>query len=161
MKHAYYLSKDMDELETLHDELIKGGLTDNQIHVLSDHEGDAEAHHIKTVNPFLKTDIVRSVIIGFFIGLAFAILIASIPTIFEFNSPVVSLPFIFVAIVFLGFSTWEGVLWGIQTANHKFASVMEKVHEGQHLLIVDYSEAKEDKVEQIHHTHPALQAVQL
>jgi hypothetical protein len=154
MKHAYYLSKDLDELEHVHDELIMSGLQDQNIHVLSDSDAEVQLHHMRPVNSFLKTNVIHSLLYGALIGAAAAMIIIAIPYFMEFESTV---PFTLGAIAALGFATWEGGFIGIQKINDKFKDIISKIHQGQHLLIVDYNVEEEVRIRALSRGHPGLQ----
>ena len=96
---------------------------------------------------FEKTDVIRSGTYGAVIGVILASLMLALPTVLSIESPVGNMPFIFGAIVVLGFSTWEGGLLGIQRENQKFAFVNDDIHHGEHLMIVDYDENASSAVE--------------
>jgi hypothetical protein len=159
MKHKYYLTNNLDELEHVHDELMQSGLKDEQIHVLSDDEQALPKHHLQSVNEFAKTDIVRSTLRGAAIGVLLSSIVLLVPLIFNLTTPIGMLPFVFAALVVLGFSTWEGGLWGIQMPNTRFEGLFEKIHNGEHLLIVDYDESQEDALAKTESAHPMLQPV--
>lgn len=161
MKHSYYISEDLGEMEAAHDDLVHTGLKDKNIHVLSDDDANVVSHHLRSVNPFAKTDIVRSGTYGAFIGITLAGLVLAIPQIWAINSPVGNVPFVFGAIVLFGFSIWEGGLLGIHQANKKYALVDDQIHHGQHLMIVDYENSEGSMVEHTMRTHPKLKPVTL
>lgn len=161
MKHAYYLSKDLDELEAVHDELVESGIEDSHIHVLSDAEAGVEQHHMRRLNSFSKTDVVRSTMIGAVIGAVLAFLIMSVPFLFDLSTAAGNMPFVFAAIILLGFAAWEGGFLGIQKTNHKFASVDKEIHDGQHLMIVDFKGGVESAVNKVISSHPQLRSMPL
>jgi len=161
MKHAYYISQDLDEMESAHNDLVDQGVRDKHIHVYSDADAEVQEHHLRTVSDFEKTDVIRSGTYGAVIGVILASLMLALPTVLSIESPVGNMPFIFGAIVLLGFSTWEGGLLGIQRENHKFAFVNDDIHHGEHLMIVDYDENASSAVERAMQTHPTLRQVSL
>jgi len=161
MKHAYYLSEDLNELEQVHDELIETGLRDTHIHVFSDDEANVEMHHMRNVNPFLKTNVLKALCIGVGIGLFMGALMMSVPFVFGFSASIGSIPFTLGGLFLLGFATWEGGLLGLQKAHPKFLKVLNRVHKGNHLLIVDYKEEKAIQVHRVKREHPALEPVYL
>jgi len=138
MKHAYYMTNELKEIEAMHDELVGEGISEDQMHILSDEEATLEKHNLNPVNPFMRTDLLHSMRIGLIVGVVAAFAVVSIPVVFDFSTPIGNLPFYFGAVLVLGFATWEGGLWGIQEANHKYAEVEKEIHQGKHLLIVDY-----------------------
>lgn len=161
MNHAYYLSKDLDDMEALHDELLEAGIDDSHIHVLSDADAEVTSHHIRAVNPFMKTNVLRFLAYGLGIGIALFAAMLSIPLIFYKDIAVGIMPFAFAAMIFLGLATWEGGFLGFQSANQKFGKVFEDIHQGKHLLIVDYNESKASTVTEMVHAHPSMRPVYL
>ncbi|MFL0797993.1 MAG: hypothetical protein K6L73_10955 [Cellvibrionaceae bacterium] len=161
MRHAYYLSENLDEMETVHDELVEAGIDDSHIHVLSDNESAVTAHHIRPVNSFIKTDVLRFMSMGFLVGIVLSALVLSLPLVFNITTPVGNMPFFFAAVILMGLSTWEGGFMGFQQANHKFESVNNAIHQGKHLMIVDYSDSKGETVQNKLRTHPTLVPIYL
>ena len=161
MKHAYYISDDLDELETVHDELVVSGLQDQRIHVLSDEDAAVEFHHMRPMNPFFKTNVVRALFAGAVIGIGIATVIMAIPYVFGFESTAATIPFTLGALFIVGFSTWEGGFLGMQAVNQKFKDVFKRIHEGQHLMIVDYNIEEENRIRALSRSHPGLQTLSL
>ncbi len=162
MKHAYYMSRDLDELEQVQGELASEGLKEDHVHVLSDDIASVEEHDMRPVNPFMRTDVIHSMSIGLAIGVIGALAVASTSWVFGINSPVGTALVIFGCLLVLGFSTWEGGLWGIQEANHKYARVEDEIHAGKHLLIVDYENQQEfQALRKVQQRHPAVESLQL
>jgi hypothetical protein len=59
------------------------------------------------------------------------------------------LPFIFLAIVVLGFCTWEGGLIGIQIPNYQFKRFQKLLSEGKHVFFVDIDKEQESTLTDI------------
>lgn len=161
MKQRYFMAKDLGDLECVHDELLELGLKDKQIHVMSDFESELPKHHLLAVNVFSKTDIVRSTLRGAAVGATISAIILLVPLVFNLTTPVGMLPFVLAALVILGLSTWEGGLWGIQETNSRFASIVDKIHRGNHLMIVDYNESQKEWVNETVSAHPMLQPINI
>ena len=66
-------------------------------------------------------------------------------------------PFLFLAAVPLGFSVWEGSLFGLQRPNAAFRRFAERLHEGKHLFFVDVSPAQEPILNRTLAQHPRLE----
>jgi len=66
------------------------------------------------------------------------------------------MPFIFLSVVLLGFSTWLGGFIGIQTPNYKFARFEKILKENHHVFFVDLAPDQEKILEQILKLHPNL-----
>jgi hypothetical protein len=65
-------------------------------------------------------------------------------------------PFIFLAIVVLGFCTWEGGFFGIQVPNAHFRRFRKNLQEGKHVFFVDVEPEQEAVLEQVVNHHPTL-----
>ena len=161
MKHAYYISDDLDELETVHDELIVAGLEDQHIHVLSDEDIEVEHHHMRPVHPLYKTNIVRAIFSGAVIGAGLSAIVMAIPFIFAFESSIGTIPFTFVGIFIVVAATWKAGSQGLKTANERFKEVFNRIHQGQHLMIVDYNIEEENHIRSASRAHPNLQMLYL
>jgi len=160
MKHSYYLSDNLDELERVHDELIEGGLRDRNIHVLSDADAEVDQHHIRAVNSVGKTGMLAYMIRGGIIGAALAVLIIALAEVFGLSETAVgSAPIIAGAIALFGFCIWEAGLLGFHHRNHKFNSMRAALSYGEHLLILDYTDKHRGFVERVLNNHPRVCAV--
>ena len=65
----YFISDNLDDLETFEEELEAAGITTPQIHVLSLHDEEVAHHdHLNYVQSFMKKDIVHSAELGAVVG---------------------------------------------------------------------------------------------
>lgn len=159
MLRHYYISDDLDDLAKVELELEAEGITEPQIHVLSEHDGDVETHHLHEVESVLKQDVVHSTELGALVGIitaAISLLVAYLAG--WTNSAAGWLPFVFLAIVILGFCTWEGGFIGIQKPNVNFERFQELLHKGKHILFVDIDPNQEQSFTRVVAAHPQLQA---
>lgn len=156
MKRHYYISDDLDDLESIENELEKSGVDTEQIHVLSDNDAYCETHHLHAVDSLSKKDIIRSGFIGLAIGLVGSVLILFLSYSLNIHEHVTWAPALFLAIAFLGFSTWEGGLWGIQKPNRVLARFQEELRCGKHVLFVDVTAEQESVLQSVVEAHPKL-----
>ena len=161
MEHHYFLCNDLNELEHAQQELFDAGLTDHQVHVLSDDDAGVSQHHMHGMNAFSKTDIIRSTVRGALIGVIFSGMALLVPFLFGLIGDIGWTPFIFLAIIALGFSTWEGSLWGIQEFNTRFLRFENQIHDGKHLMVIDHSDSQNNAVDVMANHHPRLRPAQL
>ena len=161
MKRRYFICDDLDELEDAQNELFEAGVQDHQVHVLSDDEKGLHEHHMHGVNAFSKTDIIQSTLRGATIGVCFSALALLIPYMMGLIADIGWTPFFLLAIIALGFSTWEGSLWGIQEFNAQFRKLEAQIHHGQHLMIIDIHEKQQNAVNRMASHHPQLTPTEL
>lgn len=158
MLRHYYISDDLDDLEKIEQELESQGFTQPQIHVLSENDEEIEKHHLHEVEALLKQDIVHSTAIGAAVGIVCAVLLLGITTFLGWNKgPAGWSPFIFLAIVILGFCTWEGGFIGIQKPNVNFERFQDALHKGKHILLVDVESYQASTIDRIVKEHPKLE----
>jgi hypothetical protein len=159
MQRLYYISDDLDDLDHVEYELEKAGVAAPQIHVLSrDDAGVAMRPHLTPVEAVLKKDVVRGTEIGAVIGLVCAGLVLGIAYVAGLTASVGWLPFAFLAIVVLGFCTWEGGLFGIQEPHQDFVRFQRDLDAGRHVFFVDITPEQEAVLARIVSQHPGLQA---
>jgi hypothetical protein len=159
MNRHYYISDDLDDLETVETELEANGISTEQIHVLSENDADVEQHHhLHDVPSFMKQDVVHSGEIGALVGVVLAALVLGVAYLLGWTESAAGwTPFIFLAIVVLGFSIWEGGFFGIQVPNAHFRNFGQKLKEGKHVFFVDVEPDQESVLDRVIGRHPTLQ----
>ncbi|MBT3504261.1 MAG: NAD/FAD-utilizing enzyme [Piscirickettsiaceae bacterium] len=156
VKH-YYVADDLDDLEQVEQELESIGIKESQIHVLSESAADVENHHLHTVNSFFQQDVVHSAEVGAIVGVVGALFILALSHFMGWTQSAAGwLPFVFLSLVVLGFSTWEGGLIGIQKPNINYAPFQKLLHEGKHILLVDSNNQQESAVNNVIGSHPHI-----
>jgi hypothetical protein len=66
------------------------------------------------------------------------------------------IPFVFLAIVVLGFLTWEGGLFGIQVPNPDYQRFESDLQAGRHVLFVEVEPEGEEILQSVMARHPRL-----
>lgn len=156
MKRHFFVSDDLDDLERFEEELESEGIATPQIHVLTLDDAEAETHaHLHDVQSLMKKDVIHSGEYGLAVGVIAAILVLATTYLAGwYTSPAGWVPFIFLAIILLGFFTWEGGFIGIQTFNTNFKRFQEELEAGKHLFFVDLTDEQEDILENVVKRHP-------
>lgn len=144
MNRHYYVSDTLDELELLEQELETSGIPVEQIHVLSEQDAELEKHRVNPVPSVMKTDLFNLGWRGALVGLVLAVLVLVIAWWAGWTETRAGwAPFVFLALVLLGFATWESGFFGIQRRNQRFQSVEKNLQEGRHVLFVDVDPQQE------------------
>lgn len=157
MIRHFFISDDLNDLVTIERELSDQGFSKSQIHVLSENDADVTEHQLPEVESVLKKDVVRYTEIGALVGLSLSSMTLLFAYIMGWTSSQAGwLPFIFLAIVILGFCTWEGGLIGIQTPNKNFSKFQSLLDKGKHLLFIDIDPIQEPALSRVVNTHPKL-----
>ena len=159
MLRHYFISDSLDDLEVFEEQLEAAGVSSSQIHVLSRADADVEHHHhLHEVQSFMKNDIVHSTIRGAVVGLCAFVLVLAIAYFAGWTESAVGwMPFIFLAVVMLGFCTWEGGLVGIQKPNHNFARFDQALRDGKHIFFMDLEPQQEPILEEVLKSHPQVE----
>jgi len=158
MKRHYYISDDLDDLEVVERDLEAAGVTTPQIHVLSEDDAGVEQHHLHNVEAVLKKDVVHGTEMGAIVGVLAAALVLLIAWWSGLTETYTWVPAIFLAIVVLGFCTWEGGLIGIQEPHVDFRRFQDDLKAGKHILFVDLDAEQEPALKQVVSGHPKLKA---
>ena len=139
LQRHFLISDDLDDLEHLEEELEEQGVPTPQIHVFTLDDTGAEKHvHLHDVQSLMKRDVVHSLIIGSIIGVVVSASVLAATVLFGWHKSAAGwMPFIFLAIIALGFCTWEGGLFGMQTLNHHFKKFQARLEEGNHVFFCD------------------------
>lgn len=114
MRRHYYISDDLNDLESIETELESHGITTPQIHVLSRDDAGLQKHGLHRVPSFMKKDVVHSTSIAALFGFLCAVLVLSVAQFSGVTQTVGWIPFIFLAVVVMALITWEGGMWGIR-----------------------------------------------
>ena len=158
MKRHYFIGDNLDDLEKVEDELEQAGVTTPQIHVLSEDEAGLDTHKVHRVEPVLKKDVVHGTERGAVIGVIGAALILGLAWMSGITETYTWVPPIFLAIVVLGFCTWEGGLIGIQEPHVDFRRFQDELGNGKHVLFVDVEPGQESVLRRVVDQHPSLRS---
>jgi hypothetical protein len=156
MKRHYFISDSLDTLEAVEQELEARGITEQHIHVLSDSHADLETHNLQPVSDFMKTDVVHSGLWGLGIGLLSAGSVILITALMGWASVIGWTPFVFLAVVVLGFCTWEGGFLGFQEKNRRLKRFEGTLHNNCHVLLVDITTEQGELLEEVIAKRPQL-----
>lgn len=155
----YFTSGDLDDLERVEQELVSAGITTPHIHILS--RSNAAVHDHPDLNPvrsMMKRDIVHSTLMGALVGWLLAILSILLALFAGWTETTAGwAPFIFFAVILLGFCTWVGGMHGLRVPNYRFERFQKSLDEGNHVLFVDLEHSQENVLEKICEKHPNLQ----
>ncbi len=159
LERHFLISDDLDDLEHLEEELEANGVPTPQIHVFTLDDTQAERHaHLHDVQSIMKRDVVHSLIVGAIIGVIMSSAVLGATALFGWHQSAAGwMPFIFLAIIALGFCTWEGGLFGVQTLNHHFTNFKAKLEEGSHVFFCDLEPTQVPVFEQVVRAHPSTQ----
>jgi hypothetical protein len=158
MQRHYFISNSLDDLEVFEEQLEAAGVSTPQIHVLSRNDAEVEHHHhLHEVQSLMKKDIIHSTAQGAVVGLCAFVLVLSVAHFASWTETAVGwVPFVFLAIVLLGFCTWEGGLIGIQKPNHHFRRFEKALNDGKHIFFVDLKSDQEAVLEKLLKSHPKV-----
>ena len=158
MKRHYFISSNLDDLAQVERELESAGISIPQIHILSNDDAGVTLKQLHEVEAVLRKNVVHGTIIGAMIGAACASAILLMAWSSGLTASYTWLPPSFLAIVVLGFCTWEGGLIGIQEPNVNFRRFQHELRQGKHILLVDVAEADEDTLRRVARKHGSLVA---
>ena len=156
MKRHYFSSNSLADLEAVERELEEAGITSPQLHVLSLDDAGAERHGLHTVEAVLKKDVVRGTARGAAIGIVVAGMVLAAAYLTGITEPTTWVPPTFLAIVALGFCTWEGGLIGIQEPHVDFRRFEKELAQGRHIFFVDIDPEQEGALGAVAANHPML-----
>lgn len=146
MKRYFYINNDLDELETLVKDLESQKIDQGHVRILSNDDAELEKHHLNQVESLFKKDVIRCSMRGFVVGVIVAALILGLTYAFSLVSDYLWIPVIFLAVIALGFCTWEGGLIGIQEPHHEYKKFQKLLEHGKHVLIVDIKPSQEARL---------------
>lgn len=157
MKRHYYIGSDLQDLGQVEQELEDAGISTPQIHVLSNDDAGVEKARLNQVEAVLKKDVVHGTGRGALLGALCATAILLLFWMSGLTETYTWVPAIFLAVVVLGFCTWEGGLIGIQEPHMDFARFQDELASGRHILLVDVETDQENILDRVISWHPGLQ----
>jgi hypothetical protein len=134
MKRLYYLSKNIDYVKAISDELHQGGISDWNFHVVSRDDAGLYTHHLHGSGPLQRTDFVHWALRGTLLGLLLSLLVVA-GLLWQTSLPYVVM--VCAALLLTMFSTWVGGLIGISHVNYKVARYYDNLQAGEYLMMVD------------------------
>jgi hypothetical protein len=137
MKRHYYIGDTLADIEHAERQLLKAGIPEVQVHLLSNERDESDIQDLHPVADFMKTDVIRQGLWGLLLGTVGAIIVMLGATSFGGSDRIGLVPFAFLAVVVLGFCTWEGGFLGFQTQNRRFRRFQQDLRAGRHILFVD------------------------
>ena len=156
MKRHYFISDNLDDLALIERQLEGAGISTPQIHILSNDDAGVTLKQLHEVEAVLRKDVVRGTLVGAMIGIAGACAILLLAWSSGLTASYTWLPPSFLAVVVLGFCTWEGGLIGIQEPNVNFRRFQHELRQGRHILLVDVAEDEEETLRRVSREHGAL-----
>ncbi|MBD2857980.1 O-antigen ligase family protein [Spongiibacter sp. KMU-158] len=157
MKRYYFLADNLDRLQAIEHDLEHNGLSKPQIHILSRDDCGVMKRALNDVEAVLRKDVVRSMTRGAMAGVAAALVVLATGQLSGAAAVVGWMPFVFLAIVMLGFITWEAGLFGIQEPHRDFRRFDQALNSGRHLLIIDGRGMDENIINRVTTHYPELE----
>ncbi len=156
----FFISDDLDDLERLEQYLERDGVVTPQIHALSLNDGDADRHqNLNKVASLMRRDLIHSTLIGAAVGLCASIIALLVAYLAGWTATAAGwIPFIFLAIILLGFFTWQGGLRGIDTPNVGFQRFEQALEAGRHVFFVDLEPHQASVLKRALSAHPTVEA---
>jgi hypothetical protein len=156
MKRHYYIGDDLEDLASAERHLKAAGISTPQIHVLSNDDAGVELIHLHEVEAVLKKDVVHGTRLGAVVGIACGAIVLSLACASGLTATYTWVPAIFLALIILGFCTWEGGLIGIQNPHINFRRFQSELQQGRHILFVDVQPAKIESLQWAMRKHPRI-----
>ena len=156
MKRHFYISDDLDDLATVARDLEAAGISKPQIHVLSNDDAGVELTQLNQVEAVLKKDVVHGTELGALAGIVSGVAVLLLFWASGLTATYTWVPAIFLAVIVIGFCTWEGGLIGIQRPHMDFRRFQEVLQQGRHILLVDVSPQNMETLRRVVDQHPGL-----
>lgn len=134
MKRLYYLSKNIDYVKAISDDLHQSGISDWNFHVVSRDDAGLYTHHLHGSGPLQRTDFIHWALRGSLFGLAVS-MFAVTGLLWQTSLPAVVM--VCTVLMLTMFSTWVGGLIGISRVHYKVARYYENLQAGEYLMMVD------------------------
>lgn len=159
MERHFFASDNLRDLETLEMELEQHGVVTPQIHVLSNLDSEVANHRLHEVSSLMRTDVIRKGLVGALCGIVGGLAVLMIASASDFAAQFGWTPFVFLAVVVLGFCTWEAGFLGFQLPNTRFRRFQKLLDEGRHIFFVDLRSDQRSLLSDVLGRHQGLQTL--
>lgn len=159
MNRYFFITKDMEDLAHVEQELEERGVLKEQMHVLPCSDAVAEEAGLESVDSLFRKDIIESLAVGFGIGSAVASLLLLGAYLFGVTGLNTWLMFGFIALMIIGVCTWEGGLVGVHWPNRQFRRFGRDLKRGFSVFFVDIDETQEQALLATAKEHKTLRPV--
>jgi hypothetical protein len=149
MRRYFYISNDLDDLEKVELALEGEGISRAQIHVLSNDDAGVKEHNLNQVYSWFRTDVISTTYKGVIVGVILATIALFTANAMGATETVGWAPFIMLAIVCVGFCTWEGGLIGSHLPSSRFKKFQDRIENGQHVLMIDADKADVELIDSV------------
>lgn len=154
MRRLYYLSKKINYVKAISDDLHKAGISDWNFHIVARDEAGLYTHHLHGTGPFQRTDMVHWALRGTLLGL-----ILSLFVVLGLSRLAWSPVAIAAAVMLLTmFCTWACGLVGISHVHYKVARYHTHLEAGEYLIMVDIPQRYKATTEALMERHHGGQA---
>lgn len=159
MKRLYYLTDNIDSVESISEELHRKGITEWNFHVMSHDKYDLKQHHLHTTNTFLhERDGIRiaerGALIGIVAGIFATIGFIMFTPLLEVRLLAAAL-LIAVCLLMGTFGAVLGAIFGSAFENSKIAQFHDDLASGKFLIMADVTK---DNIEQVKNVMQVLHA---
>lgn len=148
MKRLFYLTRSMDSVQEISDDLHKQGVTDWRFHIISKDEAGLYKHHLHSGTVLEKTDLARfmerGAIIGALLGVA---VVGVLALIIGFDWPLPAWIALFLFSIIAG--AWLAGFGGITNDNYRVRHFRDDIEAGKHLVVVDVPKKHVKEMEQL------------
>ena len=157
MKRHFYISDNLPQLDTVEAELESQGFLNSQIHVYTNDDAGVDMlKHLHNMEAVLKKDVVYGTVRGAILGLLVGLIVLGMAWMTGWYATVTWVPFVFLAIVVLGFCTWEGGFLGIQEMHRDFRRFEDAIGNGRHIFFVDAADDQAATLDRVVSQHGNL-----
>ena len=137
MNCLYYLAPTLESTRAVSDDLHAIGVKDWYIHVISNDEAGLKKERIHSSNYIETLDIVRTGLlgayIGFFVGM-FGAFILEATNVFGTNTPLIA--YLAVMVFATLFGAWLGGMYGLGVENKKLTQFHDDIESGKYLILI-------------------------
>ena len=149
MNRLLFVASSLESIENVEHDLVGGGISESHIHLLSSQPDEADRRNLHEVSSLAKSDVYQSTLKGIPFGIVLSSLVLALTYYYSWYVQFTWVPFIFLAILVMGFSCWEFGLWGIQHRNKELSQFDNTIGDGRHVLLIDSDSTDCEKIKSI------------
>ena len=149
MKRLFFITSSLYTVERAEKELVRVGINEDALHLLSQDITEAEARNLHPVSGLDHTNIYIWLEQGVLVGILTAAFILSLAFFSGWTADYTWYPFVLAALISIGISVWEAGFSSVDKKNSQYEIFDDNIQNGEHVLFVDCDDSQAETIKYV------------